>query len=245
MGTGNASVIYWPKNVWIMDYSQGPTGTLVQFNETLNLRIFVSDMSGQYTKVDYGNSSGVSYFGEDLENDPVTNFGTYTDYGLSSYTFNATEYKGTMISLTGTQMYDWYQFILRTNNTDETKMYLVFDNPWYQNAVPTMNQHLDIFPFSIVDNFNDTREFGIPIDKFWVVIEANDKNPILNGTVKYWLNIASYGVEILNVSTYIGEVIYLTPPPPEWVLPTTIGSIVGGAVIAIVILIVIKKKRGY
>lgn len=223
-GTGDAIMSFWPYEVYEHDFY---LDTQVNITQNVNFGITTFDDVGRYIYLDYPS------IGSNPTNLTALNFSTYNTYGYSG-SFNESNYDGVVLSVEG-ELYDWYQFICQSDNTDDqVDVELFFDNVWQNNNGPAKANTYALFD----SNSNDSAELGIAPSKFKFVFVAQADNS--SELVEYRLNIASYGVQLLTPNlTLIPSSI--DTGVPSWVLPTSIGG--GVTIIAIVGGVIIYKKK--
>jgi hypothetical protein len=246
LNSGNGSLIAWPQAVYIRDFSATTNGVLVPCNISLTMHLALYDESGWYMMTSYGNLSYPTLW--DLNTTPSKcNFTTYNTWG-QDILYNGSIYSGIFLTVSGTQMYDWYQFIASENNFgsgNQTWVYSFYDNPWYANSIPTMNGGSSFINGA---NQNATYEMGIAIRTFYIMINGvnnwggtNMVNPSNLTEIK--LNIASYHVPIMKVDLVKLQNAFTSAstPLPSWVLPVVI---VGGvAVVAVIVVVILLYKK--
>ncbi|MHA1718112.1 MAG: hypothetical protein ACTSWX_08855 [Promethearchaeota archaeon] len=223
-GTGDAIMSFWPYEVYEHDFY---LDTQVKINNNINFRIATFDDVGRYIYLNYPS------IGSNPTNLTALNFTTYNTYGYSG-SFNESNYDGVILSVEG-ELYDWYQFICQSDNTNnQVDVELFFDNVWLNNNGPVKAN-----TYSLLNgNSNDSTELGIGPSEFKLKFVAQADNS--SELVTYRLNIASYRVQLLTPNlTLIPS--HFETGVPSWVLPASIGG--GVTIIAIITGVIIYKKK--
>jgi hypothetical protein len=233
IGTGSGSLVYWPTTVSITDYSMGTTGTVVPVNVTLNFRISINDINGRYIAAEYGRPQlpSVNYYSQ-------INWSTYTNYN-QTYEFNSTNYYGYILHVNASQMYDWYQFMVKSNNTNYIYLTALYANPWIKNGYQTVSSAL--LMNNETNNAMCYSECGIGVNDFWLLLES-DSISTSPDIVTINLNVAEYQVPILKIeANALREFVSPSGGIPSWVLPVSITA--GVVVVAGIGFFFYKKKH--
>ncbi|WP_371806005.1 hypothetical protein [Candidatus Lokiarchaeum ossiferum] len=227
-GTGDALLLFWP-TVYEYDWVEDD---VFPSSIPVNLRVGIYDENSRYKTTVYSSAIGTDVI--DLTD---LNFTTYNSYGLSR-SYNETLYDGEIISVEG-NLYDWYQFIFETGNTDTPiSAALLFDNVWINNVGVVKNNYIALSSL-FSSELNDSIELGIGPSQFKIMFTANADNS--SESVDYQLNIISFGVQLLTPNMTIVSETAGTTGVPKWVLPVSIGG--GVAIIAIIGGVVVYKKK--
>jgi len=163
--------------------------------------------------------------------------GPFYDYGLAIQ-YNDTEasvpkFAGNSYFLLECygEAYQWTQLVVSTNNVSSYSLYLLQDLPWSYNAP---NWEVITLGGGFI---NDTHEFGVHTDQFYLLFEVDDLAEIITFR--------------LALSQYDTVELFASPPTASYkppldtsliiILAIVIPAAIGGAIVVVYIL---KKKRG-
>ncbi|MFX1311336.1 MAG: hypothetical protein ACFFHD_01820 [Promethearchaeota archaeon] len=128
--------------------------------------------------------------------------------------------------------YMWTQLIVSTNNVSDYYLYLMQDLPWIDNSGP----YHEVMELTVT-NVNDTYEFGVHKDHFYLIFEVYEFSEL----VTFRIDLNQYNTTILRSSVPITT--YKSPPADYGAL--FLGLAIGVPIVAgIIVVIYILKKGG-
>ena len=230
-GSGDALISLWFYQLREYDYN---LSAFIPLDPSLavNYRVATYDDNIKYKYQSYGSS----------ESNPINlnalNYTTYNSFGYSG-SFNGTLYDGVILTVEEGEMYDWYQFILQSQNCTSPTVNLMFDNIWVDNLGPASPTGWTNLYALLSGANNNSVERGIGPSSFRVKIDATAA--FATELIRFKLNIATYRIQVLQPNVTLAPIPEGVSKVPSWVLPTSIGG--GVAIIAIIGGVVIYKKK--
>ncbi|MHA1886498.1 MAG: hypothetical protein ACTSX0_00575 [Promethearchaeota archaeon] len=224
-GSGRGIFAVWPYALEI-DLGSG----FVSYNNSLDLRI------ATFSNKEINNIHQISEISE-----VNRQIGPGLDYDTVYYTtissINLTETSGILLDVNASRMYDWYQFILKTNisNSGSIWVSLIYDNIWTTLNGPTTANVDTVISGS--NEGNQSIELGVAPKTFRIFIQILDPGTEI---ILYRFRLSHYNITLLNSPSYTSE---YKVPLPKWVLPAGIGG--GVVVVAGIVVVVIKKRKKF